>query len=126
MRSVRLHWGIEEGHHCLDVDFYQDMMQCKNREFLENNILLNKLAMAATTLFAKENPGKRKKPMSLACRLKSQSRPEIAAETLDWFVREYCRKRYTVPLRTQLIAPIREGNSMKQNRVAFNFAPCKL
>ena len=40
--------------------------------------------------------------------------------------REYCRKRYTVPLRTQLIAPIREGNSMKQNRVAFNFAPCKL
>lgn len=86
MRSVRLHWGIEEGHHCLDVDFYQDMMQCKNREFLENNILLNKLAMAATTLFAKENPGKRKKPMSLACRLKSQSRPEIAAETLDWFV----------------------------------------
>ena len=86
MRAVRQHWGIEEGHYCLDVDFYQDTMQCKNREFLENNILLNKLAMAATTLFAKENPGKRKKPMSLACRLKSQCRPEIAAETLDWFV----------------------------------------
>ena len=40
--------------------------------------------------------------------------------------REYCRKRYTVPLKTQLIASIREGNSMKQNRVAFNFTSCKL
>ena len=40
--------------------------------------------------------------------------------------REYCRKRYMVPLRTQLIAHLREGNSMKQNRVAFNFAPCTL
>ena len=56
----------------------------------------------------------------------SQDRKTLKRINLLLKDREYCRKRYTVPLRTQLIAPIREGNSMKQNRVAFNFAPCKL
>ena len=47
-RAVRRHWGIENDlHYVLDVDFYQDRTQCKNANYLQNRVLLNKLALAA-------------------------------------------------------------------------------
>lgn len=47
-RAVRRHWGIENDlHYVLDVDFYQDRTQCKNVNYLQNRVLLNKLALAA-------------------------------------------------------------------------------
>lgn len=46
-RAVRRHWGIENDlHYVLDVDFYQDRTQCKNANYLQNRVLLNKLALA--------------------------------------------------------------------------------
>ncbi|MDL2058475.1 ISAs1 family transposase [Mesosutterella sp. AGMB02718] len=46
-RAVRRHWGIENELHCvLDVDFYQDRTQCKNANYINNRILLNKFGIA--------------------------------------------------------------------------------
>lgn len=44
--AVRRHWGIENYHHyVLDVNFYQDRTQCKNANYLQNRVLLNKWAL---------------------------------------------------------------------------------
>jgi len=105
-RAVRHHWLIEEGHHCLDVDFNQDHIQAKNRTFIHNSTLLNKLAMAATTQFLKAHPGKRK--TSLATQLKSQCQSaEVAAATLDWFVLESYKKKLAKEAQEQ---PLTKGS----------------
>ena len=45
-RCIREHWHIENSlHWCLDVDFGQDLMQVKSREYARNRILLNKIAL---------------------------------------------------------------------------------
>ncbi len=45
-RIIRSHWGIENGlQHVLDVDFGQDFMQMKNRNFADNVELLDRIAL---------------------------------------------------------------------------------
>ena len=45
-RIIRSHWGIENGlHHVLDIDFGQDFMQMKNRNFADNVELLDRIAL---------------------------------------------------------------------------------
>ena len=45
-RIIRSHWGIENGlHHVLDIDFGQDFMQTKNRNFANNVELLDRIAL---------------------------------------------------------------------------------
>ena len=45
-RCIREHWHIENSlHWCLDMDFGQDLMQVKSREYARNRILLNKIAL---------------------------------------------------------------------------------
>ncbi len=47
-RAVRQHWNVENNlHYVLDVDFNQDRTQCKNANYLQNRVLLNKLSLAA-------------------------------------------------------------------------------
>lgn len=46
-RAVRGHWGIENQlHYVLDVDFHQDLTQCKNANYVQNRTLLNKSALS--------------------------------------------------------------------------------
>ena len=45
-RAIREHWNIENQlHWCLDMDFGQDHMQIKNRNYLRNCELLSRLAL---------------------------------------------------------------------------------
>ena len=45
-RCVREHWHIENSlHWCLDMDFGQDLMQVKSREYARNRIVLDKIAL---------------------------------------------------------------------------------
>lgn len=54
-RAVRRHWGIENDlHYVLDVNFYQDRTQCKNANYLQNRVLLNKWALGMIRKLQKE------------------------------------------------------------------------
>ena len=45
-RALREHWGIENKlHWCLDMDFGQDHMQIKNRNYLRNCEVLSRIAL---------------------------------------------------------------------------------
>ena len=45
-KSIREHWHIENSlHWCLDMDFGQDLMQVKSREYARNRVLLDKIAL---------------------------------------------------------------------------------
>ena len=55
VRAVRRHWGIENDlHYVLDVNFYQDRTQCKNANYLQNRVLLNKWALGMIRKLQKE------------------------------------------------------------------------
>ena len=59
-RAVREHWHIENSLHWrLDIDFGQDWMQVKSREYARNRILLNKLALNILTMLQPEYSKKR-------------------------------------------------------------------
>jgi len=86
-RAVRHHWHIETMHWLLDVDFGQDRMQVKSREYARNRILLDKLA---TNVLRTLQPkfSKKSEKFSLS-RLKDELRdvPSLAVEGLA----AYCR-----------------------------------
>ena len=45
-RTIRKHWGIENSlHWCLDMDFGQDRMQVKNRNYCRNIMVMNKISL---------------------------------------------------------------------------------
>lgn len=45
-RAIREHWHVENKlHWCLDMDFGQDHMQIKNRNYLRNVLILNKISL---------------------------------------------------------------------------------
>ncbi len=47
--------GIENDlHYVLDVNFYQDRTQCKNANYLQNRVLLNKWALGMIRKLQKE------------------------------------------------------------------------
>ena len=53
--AVRRHWRIENGlHYVLGVNFYQDRAQCKNANYLQNRVLLNKWALGMIRKLQKE------------------------------------------------------------------------
>ena len=46
MQVIRSHWAIENSqHYVLDVCYGQDMLRAKNRNFIRNALLLNKIAL---------------------------------------------------------------------------------
>lgn len=45
-RAIRSYWGIENSlHWIVDMDYGQDLAQMKNRDFIKNRLVLNKLSL---------------------------------------------------------------------------------
>ena len=54
-RAVRYHWGIENDlHYVLDINIYPDRTQCKNANYLQNRVLLNKWVLGMIRKLQKE------------------------------------------------------------------------
>ena len=78
-RAVRHHWHIENSLHWrLDIDFGQDWMQVKSREYARNRILLNKLALNILTMLQPEYSKKSEKISMRRLMLKLRDDPELA------------------------------------------------
>ena len=76
-RCIREHWHIENSlHWCLDMDFGQDLMQVKSREYARNRILLNKIALNVLRLI-QPNFEKKSETMSIT-RLQKRLRDDIS------------------------------------------------
>lgn len=83
-RAVRRHWGIENDlHYVLDVDFNQDRTQCKNANYLQNRVLLNKWALGMIRQLQKSEESQTGKEAKSVRRImaKLQS-PQVALEAL--------------------------------------------
>ena len=87
-RAVREHWHIENSLHWrLDIDFGQDWMQVKSREYARNRILLNKLALNILTMLQPEYSKKSEKISMRRLMLKLRDDPELA---INGFIK-YCK-----------------------------------
>jgi len=76
-RCIREHWHIENSlHWCLDMDFGQDLMQVKSREYARNRILLNKIALNVLRLIQPKFE-KKSETMSIT-RLQKRLRDDIS------------------------------------------------
>jgi hypothetical protein len=85
---VREHWHIENSLHWrLDIDFGQDWMQVKSREYARNRILLNKLALNILTMLQPEYSKKSEKISMRRLMLKLRDDPELA---INGIIR-YCK-----------------------------------
>ena len=84
-RAVRRHWGIENDlHYVLDVDFYQDRTQCKNANYLQNRVLLNKWALGVIRQAQRQEENNTGKTAKSVKRYMAQfNTPRIALEALS-------------------------------------------
>ena len=52
---IRMHWACENSlHYVLDVTYGQDMMRAKNRNYVRNALLLNKIALNTSRMAQEE------------------------------------------------------------------------
>ena len=53
--AIRRHWGIENSlHWVLDMDYHQDLSQMKNRNFIRNKLVMNKISLNIVRLVQKK------------------------------------------------------------------------
>lgn len=87
-RAIRDHWGIENKlHYVMDVDFGQDHMQMKSREYAKNRIFLNRIAHNALVL-ARPYHSKGSQPISISLLMtRMKLTPDYAVEALSLLLR---------------------------------------
>ena len=82
-RCIREHWHIENSlHWCLDMDFGQDLMQVKSREYARNRILLDKIALNVQRT-VQPHVSKKSETISVSrLQKKLRDKPELAVRGL--------------------------------------------
>ena len=89
-RAIRSHRGIENSlHWVLDMDYGQDLAQMKNRDFIKNRLVLNKLSLNIVRI-AQKKLQKGAAPVSVARARKILGyKPELILECMtEYFINE--------------------------------------